>query len=324
MNYRHITEEERYHIKRQIGLGWSLRQIARGMGRSASTISRELRRNAGQKGYRPRQANALAAARSANCRNARRIPDSTWQRVIPLLKEDWSPEQVAGRLGSEGLLISHESIYRRVYADKAGRGDLWRHLRCQKKRRKRYASGRDRRGQIRNRRSIDQRPSVVDQKGRLGDWEGDTIIGAARKGAIVSMAERRTQYVVLEKVVTRESKRVTDATIMGLHPLAAVVESITLDNGKEFAEHEIVSDALKADIFFAHPYASYERGLNEQINGLVRQYFPKGTSFDTITRSMLKRVQDKLNDRPRKSLGFKTPREAMLLEARLKGVALRI
>lgn len=324
MIYHHITEEERYHIHRQVKLGWSQRQIALSLGRSPSSISRELRRNAGQRGYRPRQAHASAVERSSNSRNAARIPDATWNRIYPLLREDWSPEQVAGRLMTESILVSHETIYQRIYADKAEHGDLWRHLRCQKKRRKRYGSGRERRGQIRNRRSIEDRPLEVEMRARVGDWEGDTVVGAKHKGAIVSLAERVTQYVVLEKVKNREAGRVAEAVIVGLHPIGALVETITLDNGKEFSDHEVISDALKSNIYFAHPYSPQERGLNEQVNGLVRQYFPKGMSFDTITPAMLQRVQDKLNNRPRKSLGFRTPREAMIQAAKLEGVALRL
>lgn len=324
MNYHHITEEERYHIHRQVKLGWSQRQIALALGRSPSSISRELRRNAGQRGYRPRQAQASAVERSLKSRNATRIPEATWHRIYPLLREEWSPEQVSGRLLADNLLVSHEAIYQRIYADKAEHGDLWRHLRCQKKRRKRYGSGRDRRGQIRNRRSIDERPLEVEMRARVGDWEGDTVVGAGHKGAIVSLAERVTQYVVLEKVKNREADRVAEAAIVGLHPIRPLVETITFDNGKEFADHEVMADALEADIYFAHPYSPWERGLNEQVNGLVRQYFPKGMPFDTITPAMLQRVQDKLNNRPRKSLGFMTPREAMNHAAELKGVALRI
>ncbi|OYW71595.1 MAG: hypothetical protein B7Z24_02130, partial [Pseudomonadales bacterium 32-42-5] len=182
------------------------------------------------------------------------------------------PEQISGRGQADGIaFISHEAIYLKVYADKAEGGSLWRYLRCQKKRRKRYAGGRDRRGQIIGRRPIGDRPSIVENRGRLGDWEGDTIIGAKHRHALVSIVERRTQYLVLRKVSRKSAEDVSMAMIEGMAPLRHVAKTITVDNGKEFADHALVDKVLRTTTYFANPYASWERGLNEQINGKVRE-----------------------------------------------------
>jgi IS30 family transposase len=187
-------------------------------------------------------------------------------------------------------------------------GGLYRHLRCQKQRRKRYGSY-SRRGQLRNRVSIDERPAVVERRGRYGDWEADTIIGKGQKQAIISLTERKARLTLLAKVQTREAKTVGQAVRQLLTPVADRVHTITADNGKEFAEHETIAKALEANFYFAHPYASWERGLNENTKGLVRQYFPKQCHFDRITDEEIQTVIDKLNNRSRKFLAFKTPNE---------------
>jgi IS30 family transposase len=181
-------------------------------------------------------------------------------------------------------------------------------LRSQKKQRKRYG-GYIRRGQIPNRTSIDKRPQIVARKGRFGDWEADTIIGARHKGGILSLVERKTKLVRLRKLTTKTAAEMKDATVALLRPLAAKVHTITVDNGKEFCDHELITAALKARIYFAHPYASWERGLNENTNGLIRQYFPKKYDFTKISEEELQRVEDLLNNRPRKTLSYRTPNQ---------------
>lgn len=325
MSYTHLTEDERYTIYEMRKEGHRQEEIARHLKRSPASISRELQRNSGERGYRPRQAQHKAQDRARGCANGRRVSEAAWTQAQEQLREEWSPEQMAGRLKRTGTeRMSHETIYRRVYADKAAGGDLWRNLRCQKLRRKRYGSGQGRRGQIPNRVSIDERPPVVAAKTRVGDWEGDTVIGAGQRQALVSLVERKTQFTVLAKVPRKTAQQVTDAAIAGLRPLKAWVHTVTFDNGTEFSWHEQIASALDTAIYFAHPYASWERGLNEQVNGLIRQYFPKKCRFETITDTDVKHVMDKLNNRPRKSLAFKTPREMLLAEAKRKGVALRI
>jgi len=273
-----------------------------------STISRELRRNRGEKGYRPYQADELAYGRQCEAYRSR-IAWQTWQQVERLLKQDWSPEQISGRLKLEHQpTVSHESIYLYIYADKRRGGTLHQHLRSQKKQRKRY-SGYIRRGQIPNRTSIDQRPKIVASKGRFGDWEADTIIGARHKRGILSAVERKSKLTRLRQLQTKAAAEMKDASVALLGPLADRVHTITVDNGKEFCEHELIAVQLQARIYFAHPYASWERGLNENTNGLVRQYFPKKYDFARITNSDLQQVEDLLNNRPRKTLGYRTPNE---------------
>ena len=308
MNYKQLAREQRYQIYALMKEGHNQTQIAANLACHKSTISRELRRNRGLKGYRPYQADELAYDRQCAAYRSR-IAWETWQEVERLLRQQWSPEQIAGRLKLEQQpTVSHECIYLYVYAEKRRGGTLHRHLRSQKKQRKRY-SGYLRRGQIPNRTSIDQRPQIVASKGRFGDWEADTIVGARHKGGILSAVERKSKLTRLRKLATKGAAEMKDNTIELLSPLAAKVHTITVDNGKEFCEHELIAAGLQARIYFAHPYASWERGLNENTNGLVRQYFPKKYDFARFTNADLQRVEDLLNNRPRKTLGYRTPNE---------------
>jgi IS30 family transposase len=227
-----------------------------------------------------------------------------------LIREDLSPEQAANRLELEGeLQISHEAIYRHVYADKRDGGDLYQHLRSQKPRRKRYASGQERRGMIKNRVSIDERPEIVAKKIRIGDWEGDTVIGKNHKGGLVTLAERKSRYVLAGHIRSKHADGVTAVTTNLLSPHKDKCHTITFDNGKEFAGHESIAAELQTAIYFAHPYRSWERGLNENSNGLLRQYFPKGMELTGITEERVQEAVERINHRPRKVLGFKTPHE---------------
>lgn len=308
MNYTQLTRERRYQIYALKKAGQNQTQIALLIGCHKSTISRELRRNCGLKGYRPYQADELAYDRQCEAYRAR-ITEETWMLVELLLRQDWSPEQISGRLKLEKKpSVSHECIYLYIYAEKRRGGSLHQHLRSQKKQRKRY-SGYIRRGQIPNRISIDQRPKIVARKGRFGDWEADTIIGARHKGGILSLVERKSKLTRLRKLATKAAAEMKDNSIALLAPLAARVHTITVDNGKEFCEHEAIAAGLQARVYFAHPYASWERGLNENTNGLVRQYFPKKYEFARITDKDVQQVEDLLNNRPRKTLGYRTPNE---------------
>jgi len=307
MAYQQLTQDQRYQIYAFLKAGFSQAGIARELRVDPSTISRELKRNRGQRGYRPKQAQHLADLRRQVKANATRITTETWQQVDAWLKQDWSPEQISGTLKQQGQpSASHEHIYQYIYADKRQGGDLHKHLRCQKQRRKRYGKY-DRRGQIANRKSIDQRPTMVANKERVGDWEVDTIIGKNHQQAIVSVVERKSKLTRLAKVERKTEAAVQAAVIQLLKPVAAWVHTITSDNGKEFAGHEAIAEALLAEFYFAHPYHSWERGLNENTNGLVRQYFPKGSDFTAITDQQVQAVAERLNERPRKTLGFQTP-----------------
>jgi len=306
--YTQLTQEERYQIQALMKAGHNPTEIAEVLGRHKSTIGRELKRNRGLRGYRPKQAQELAHSRRQSAHHAR-ISAAHWDRVEELLHQDWSPEQVSGwLLREEGITISHEWIYQYVYADKRDGGDLHKHLRCQKPRRKRYGSH-DRRGQIKDRVCIDERPAVIERRSRIGDWEADTVIGKPGGAVLVTLAERKTRHSILALSPDKSAKAVKKAIIRVLQPHAAQTHTITYDNGKEFAYHTEIADALDARGYFAHPYHSWERGLNENMNGLIRQYLPKGKSFDSLTQDDIQHIMDKLNNRPRKCLGFKTPNQ---------------
>ena len=233
----------------------------------------------------------------------------TWVVIETKLRLEWSPEQVSDWLKRHvAVEISHEWIYQYILANKYAGGTLYRHLRCQKKRRKRYGSY-DRRGKLPNRVSIEKRSVIVDQRKRIGDWEVDTIIGKGHRHAIVSLTERKSRLVLLRKVERRTADLVSEAVIDLLQPLSDRLHTITGDNGKEFAEHERISRELNIDFFFAHPFAAWERGTNENMNGLVRQYIPKRRKFDSITEHELLLITNRLNHRPRKCLDYRTPFE---------------
>ena len=308
MNYTQLTQEERYQIYALKKAGHIQAEIARVIGRNPGTISRELRRNRGLRGYRPDQAHNLALMRRQD-KIQPRLGEQIWQQVEALIREEWSPQQIVGRVAMEqGVSISHEWIYQYVYADQRSGGDLYRFLRCQKLRRKRYGSY-DRRGCIPNQVSIDDRPAIVDSKRRFGDWEGDTVIGKGHRGALVTLVERKSLYTVIRAVLYKTAEAVRNAVVDGLTPHIDRVHTITYDNGREFADHEGMASDLEARIYFAHPYASWERGLNENTNGLIRQYFPKDRDLTTVTKCEIENAMDKLNHRPRKSLGYRTPYE---------------
>jgi IS30 family transposase len=304
MTYHHLSREERYQIFALLKEGLSQSDIAINLGRHKTTISREIARNSGQRGYRPKQANFLAQQRSVNSRNARQMDPSDWLLVERYLQSQWSPEQISAEVP-----ISHETIYRHIYADKSFGGTLYSHLRCQKKRRKRYAGGRDRRGEIIGRRAISDRPAHIEERRQLGHWEGDTLIGKSHKQAIISLVERKSGYAVLAKVGNKTAHLVSSAIIDRLKPIAMKVQTLTFDNGKEFSDHAKIDSALGSISYFADPYSSWQRGSNENLNGLIRQYIPKSRPLSTVSDKELARIESLLNNRPRKRLGFKTPHE---------------
>ena len=316
MTYKHLSQAERYQIHALMKAGHDQSQIAKLLDRHKSTISRELSRNTGSRGYRPKQACEMSADRAQHSRNAPTVEPWVREAACALLCIQWSPEQIASQLP-----ISHETVYQHVYADKAQGGTLWKHLRCQKQKRKRYASGRDRRGQIPNRRPLSERPLHIEARRQVGHWECDTVIGASHKGAVVTMVERKSGYAVMTKVEKKTSELVSSAIVDKLQPLAARVKTLTFDNGKEFAGHAQIDQQLQSTAYFARPFASWERGSNENLNGLLRQYVPKKRAMSTVSDEEIRMIQNRLNNRPRKRLGFKTPAE--VFHQSLKRVALR-
>lgn len=313
MNYNQLTENERYQIYALKKAGHSQKEIASLINRSPSTISRELARNTGLRGYRPGQAQQWSTKRRRQAYKARKLTEDVQKMIETLVRQDLSPQQVVDYLARhEGIFLHHETVYQFIYADKDEGGDLYQHMRIASKAyRKRYGSY-DSRGKIKNRICIEQRPAVVDKRKRIGDWEGDTIIGKGRKSALLTMVERKTLYTVIARLKGKRADLLAQAAIRALGKLKDKVKTITLDNGLEFAEHESIAKGLDADIYFAHPYASWERGINENTNGLVRQYFPKGTDFNKVTDDAIEFVMNRLNNRPRATRGGRSPNELFI------------
>jgi len=305
--YYQLTQAQRYQIYALRKTKHSLAEIAEVIGVHKSSVSRELKRNRGKRGYRPQQAQELALERRQKA--VPRITAEIWTLVERLLRQDWSPEQISGRLKKEqAIRISHEWIYQYILANKRAGGDLYKHLRCQKKHRKRYGTY-DRRGKLPNCRSIEERPAIVDARKRLGDWEVDTITGRKQKQAIVTLTERKSRFTFVSKVKRRTAQAVRKQVCRMLLPVKNKVHTLTSDHGKEFADHEQIAQMLELKFYFAHPYAAWERGTNENMNGLLRQYFPKKSDFQSVSNKELEQAMTRLNFRPRKTLRFKTPFE---------------
>ena len=313
--YHHVTRDIRSQIYALKATGESLRKIATLVERDVSTISREIKRNTGGRGYRYKQANSNAVERRSN---ASRTPKKLTSALVAIIEEKllekWSPDQIAGRLKDEGIaIISHEAIYQHIWKDKRIGGHLYEHLRHHGKKYNKRSSGKAGRGCIPNRVDIEERPLIVEQKTRIGDWEGDTIIGVKHQGAIVSYVDRCSKFTLLKKVERKTAELITQATIEKLGQGSLPVLTITYDNGLEFSDHGSIANALQTSCYFAKPYHSWERGLNEHTNGLVRQYLPKKTDFTQVSDQTVQLIAEKLNNRPRKILNYRTPLEILTM-----------
>lgn len=306
----HITDEQRCTIERLKKAGYQQQHIALAIGKSASTVSRELRRNCdGRSGsYTADLAGRKSARRKKDKPKAVRFTAAMRAEVERQLARKLSPEQIVGAARREGRdMVSHERIYQHIWQDKKRGGQLHEHLRtCGKRYRKRGAA-KDRRGIIAGRVDIEQRPAVVEKRERFGDLEMDTIIGRKHKGAILTINDRASGMLLMRKVPRKESALVAKAAIDALRLWRPLLHTATSDNGKEFADHQLIARKLQLDFFFAKPYHSWERGSNENLNGLIRQYIPKQTDFDTLTDEYIQYVQDQINSRPRKRFNFDTP-----------------
>lgn len=319
MSYVQLTSGERYVIYHLKLYRLSLREIARRLGRHHSTISRELRRN----GPRSPRAVYWHEAAQQQAIERRRVPrhrhkyehSALVRRVERCLRQQWSPEAIAGRLRLDypddlAMHVSPETIYRWVYRDAAQGGSLFlclcsRHKR--RRRQRRYGSGR---GLIPGRLSIAERPALVGSRQRFGDWEGDTVEGAQGGGHIASHVERKSRYLLAEKLANKTAKAMATASILTCRRIPQTLrKTLTLDNGKEFARFKDIEKATGLRIYFADPYSAWQRGTNENTNGLLRRYFPKGTDFRNVSSQRLASVVRKLNHRPRKCLGYRTPYE---------------
>jgi len=322
MPYNHLSTPERYQIFALHGTGKKPSEIARFMRRSRSTIGRELRRNTVDAGTYTADTAVLCAAtrRKISAKNARQVDDTAWDFAKSKVLEQWSPEQIAGYLVSEEGLAqkglaqglsscSHETIYQRILADKIAGGVLYTHLRCQKRRKKRYGSV-DNRGKLQGRIGIEQRPAEVEKRERIGDWEADLVIGKDHQGALLTVVERKTGYTLIAKLANKEAQGVKDAMIDLLANYRDSCHTLTTDNGREFAQHTEIAKALSAGFYFARPYHSWERGTNENTNGLIRQYFPKEANLLDISQTDIVFAMHQLNNRPRKRLKYLTPAQA--------------
>ena len=311
--HKHLTLKQRCQIIELRSMNFLQKDIAKEIGVSSSTISRELKRNSHEEGYTILRANYRAINRRKHANGLRKkMTQEITERIEEYLTKQWSPEQISGRLKlEENISVSHEWIYQYIWKNKQNGGLLYKNLRRSgKKYNKR--SGNAGRGRIPNRVDIKERPPIVETKSRIGDWEGDTIIGKNQSGAILSYVDRKSKMVILEKLIKKKSKIVAEKTVKRFKKIKNKCLTITYDNGSEFSKHTEISSAIKAKCYFATPYHSWERGLNEHTNGLVRQYFPKGMDLTTIADEELTMVENLLNDRPRKVLGYRTPREIFL------------
>ena len=320
MGYKQLSLWERYTIRSLMKLGFSNKLIAKKINRHPSTIGREIKRNKGKSYYAPKQAHRLAEERRFIPRKSEKIDGITELFIIDKLKEKWSPEQIAGKIKldqpNDVNSVSHECIYQYLYKNRKNGGDLYKNLRRsgRKYRKKRFGSSR-----IPNRVSIDKRPECVNRKERIGDWEGDLIVGKGHLSAMLTLVERKTKYTVLMKLPkNKEAKPLSRGVIQTMEPFRDIFHTLTLDNGLEFADHERIGKAFNIHVYFCHPFSSWERGLNENTNGLIRQFFKKSIDLNKIPVEEVLRTQHLLNRRPRKTLGYKTPYEMLKKE----GVAL--
>ena|SRR3990167_7740273 len=312
MTYTHLASEERNTLSTLKMEGYSNRQIARCLGRSPSTIGRELSRNRcpHDGAYRRSKAHSRALTRRRNSRRNQQFRPEDLSLAYELIKMYWSPEQVSGYLAkSKELYISHETLYRYIWNDQKNQGDLHTYLRrSQKLRHKRYRSH-DSRGKLPNKRHISERPRSVESRSTLGHWEIDTVMGSGDKHCIVTIVERKSRFLIIGKLRCKTKDELNNRVIQLIHRHLHQFKTITADNGTEFHGYEIIESKTGTRFYFANPHHSWERGTNENTNGLVRQYLPKGQSMATLTQHQCNSIAHKLNSRPRKIHDFKTPED---------------
>jgi len=316
MRYNQLTLEKRYQISALIKAGLKQKDIAFEIGVHPSTISREIRRNNDTvRGYNAELAQIKSTKVEMQKKKRYSLTKSIESYIRAKLKQEWSPEQISGRMKlDKGVSVVHETIYRYIYMNKKNGGKLYTYLRHKNKKYHHRGNDYKARGTIIDRVMIDKRPKIVEKKSRIGDLEIDTVIGKDHKGALVTVVDRKSKFVLIKNVPSKEAQVVTDALIEMIQPIKAVIHTITSDNGKEFAYHKQVSSALDTDFYFANPYHSWERGLNEHTNGLIRQNLPKKSEFLHLSKDEIIMIQNRLNHRPRKVLNYKTPYEVFFTE----------
>jgi len=317
MTYKQLTLKERYHIWTLLKQGYKQKDIAKSIGVHPSTVSREIKGNwdTHSNQYEYTTAHLNTEYRHKTKAKYTVITLRVESYIKEKLKIGWSPEQIAGRMKYEGIgSISYETIYQFIYKNKANKGRLYKYLRHKNKKYHKRYNNYQCRGMIIDRKMIDTRPKIVEKKKRIGDFEIDTVIGKDHIGALVTAVDRKSKFTLIKKVHSKHAEIVTSALIEMLEPIKPIIKTITSDNGKEFAYHKQVSQVLDTNFYFAHPYHSWERGLNEHTNGLIRQYLPKKTDFTQISKEDVIIIQERLNHRPRKVLNYKTPYEVFFEE----------
>ena len=310
----HLTGAQRYTIARMLQSGCTKKAICIAIGKDKSVLSRELSRNSSKRGYSAPLADEYAKERKERFRRQRKFTETVKNHVIKqLTEEQWSPEQIVGDAKKRGIdTVSHERIYQLIRADKRSGGSLWKHCRHRLKHRKRPVGGK--KVIIPDKVSIEERPTVVNEKKRFGDWEIDTIVGPENKGAILTATERLTGFLLMKKLPEgKNAKSLAKELFYMLVPYKNFVHSITSDNGTEFYQHKWIAKMLDTKYYFAHPYSSWERGLNEYTNKLIRQYVPKKEKFTNYSNKDIEIFQHKINRRPRKLLNFENPKNKFFL-----------
>jgi IS30 family transposase len=326
-NYVHLSQEERELIAQMHGEGEGLSEIARALGRNKGTISRELKRNSSPdyRCYTPCQAHQRADRKRKQSYDRPRLKHELIRRYVhEKILADWSPELIAGRLKSDhpGYSISHEAIYQYIYHPRTPQREemIARLIRGHRKRRPKGIGRKERKTKIPNRIPIDARPKSVERRRQYGHWEGDSLISRKSKAALNSLTERKSRLLLLTKIDRKSASETNKAVIKRLHMLPLKARrTLTLDNGTENAKHEKLTRRLGLKCYFAHPYAAWQRGTNEHINGLIRRYLPKGTDFSKIDKEQIAKIESLINNRPRKCLGFKTPLEVASSFVALQG-----
>jgi transposase, IS30 family len=315
MGYHQLSQEERYIVGTMRSSGKSQRAIALELGRAPSTISRERKRNATRHdgGYRAEKAHGYAKTRRRQSKTEK-LDAVQWARVDALLKEEYSPDQAAQRLAAEGAFeVSHETIYKHVRQDKADGGGLWKHMRIMSKVGRKKRGSPATRGQMPGKKHISERPVQANERGEIGHFEGDTVIGSDKRHCVLTLVDRKTGYTAIEKMTARTKEQANAAMSRAITKLRCPIKTITLDNGTEFHGFAEIERTHALQIYFATPYHSWERGTNENTNGLIRQYIPKGHDMSNITQRDCDKIATKLNNRPRWRLGYETPAEKMAL-----------
>jgi transposase, IS30 family len=332
MSYTHFTPVERGKIELLYQQGLTFTAIADRMGRHRTSISREIRRNRKASGYCAQGAQQLYHQRRVPCRPRGRLAYGPLRDYVgeKIALDKWSPELVAGTVAlkyaqNPRMRVCHETIYRAIYANSHQLDYLLEFLTQARPKRRKRGQGKNRRGPlIHNRVSISQRPACVDERKEIGHWEGDLVVGSNQDGFVLTLVERSSRLLLAQRTYSKRAQEVAQAAIEAMldYPVSWV-KSITFDNGSEFCAHKSISEALNVTIYFADPYSAYQRGSNEQVNGLLRRYLPKGTSFATLSDQQLQTIVEEINNRPRKCLGYRTPNEIFQMQRLLHSRALR-